>query len=379
MALQMALQKTPLNQNHLARGAKLVEFCGWQMPLQFGKVIEEHHSVRNACGLFDISHMGILSLSSGNVQQTIDAVNSLVPQDLTKLYAGKAVYTQLLNQTGGIIDDIIVYWMPLVEYFTELPEVMVICNAANAAKVISWLKAHLPEAIAVEKRNEMYSLLALQGPQFQNVLTACGLSPEETLPKRFHIGEYLLNQTPVLLSRTGYTGEDGVEILVSSKAVESLWETLLQEGQPFGIKPIGLAARDTLRLEAVYPLHGAELTEEITPLEAGLGWSVKLNQPTGFIGKAALLAQQEAGIGRHFICFEVLKHAIPRQHDLIYDKDGKTIGEVTSGSISPTLNKPIGVGYVTPQNPPQPGSSISIGIRGNLVDASVVERPFYRK
>lgn len=350
------LLKTPLRDTHFASGAKMVEFSGWEMPLQFSKVLEEHHAVREACGLFDISHMGILSVTSSSVEITCEALNALVPQDLTKLYPGKAFYTQLLNPEGGIIDDIIVYDMPPVEHFPELSQFMVICNAGNAQKVISWLGKHLPSNVTVTYLNHHYSLLALQGPQFEAVLNAVGLEPAGPLPKRFHLGEFFLADMPVLLSRTGYTGEDGVEILVSAAGVVQLWQTLLQQGAANGIKPIGLAARDTLRLEAAYPLHGSDITEATTPLEAGLGWSVKLNQEADFIGKSALLAQQSEGLKRHFICFEVLKKSIPRPHDLLYDKEGQAIGEVTSGSISPTLNIPIGVGYV--QHAISPGEPV---------------------
>lgn len=380
MTLQMTLQRTPLYSHHLAHGAKLVGFGGWDMPLQFSKVLEEHHAVRNAAGLFDISHMGILSVRSGNAQDTMNALDALVPQDLTKLYPGKAVYTQLLNESGGILDDIIVYQMPSsLPHFPELNEWMVICNASNTQKVMSWLNSHLPNGVEVTWCNNIYSLLALQGPAFQQVLVACGLGADQVLPKRFHIGEYTLNKTPVLLSRTGYTGEDGVEILVSASAVEELWKELLECGAPVGLKPVGLAARDTLRLEAVYPLYGCELAETITPLEAGLEWSVKLEKPGDFIGKQALRDQKTRGLTRHFVCFEALKKSIPRQHDLLYDEGGNPVGEVTSGSISPTLDKPIGVGYVTTPTPPEPGHHLKVSIRGNLVDAVVVERPFYRK
>ena len=377
--LPFPLQKTPLNADHLRRGAKLVEFGGWEMPLQFGKVLEEHHAVRRAAGLFDISHMGLLTVHSGDVNLTRQALNALIPQDLDQIYPGKAVYTQLLNESAGIIDDIIVYWMPPLTAFQEFPEFFVICNAANMKTVSAWLKQHLPPSVTAESLNAQYSLLALQGPKFKTILQAAGLAPAEPLPKRFHIGEYQLAGLPVLLSRTGYTGEDGVEILVRSEAVLALWESLLSHGESFGLKPIGLAARDTLRLEAAYPLHGSELSESISPLEAGLAWSLRLNQPGAFIGKDALLAQQQAGELRQFICFEALKRSIPRHHDPILDAAGNRIGEVTSGSISPTLEKPIGVGYVKTPEPVVPGDLLQVAVRGQMVEVQVVERPFYRK
>ena len=190
------LQKTPLNRHHHQEGAKLVEFGGWEMPLQFTKVLEEHKAVRTAVGLFDISHMGVLSVHSGNSQVTMAALNALIPQDLLKIYPGKAVYTQVLNESAGILDDIIVYWMPETQHFQQFPEFMVICNASNTAKVMSWFKQHLPVGVQVDRLNDRYALLALQGPRFGEVLSGCGLSPQSSLPKRFHIGEYTLADQP---------------------------------------------------------------------------------------------------------------------------------------------------------------------------------------
>ncbi len=379
MTVQMTLRKTPLNQTHRDHGAKMVEFGGWDMPLQFSKVLEEHHAVRQAAGLFDISHMGLVAVTGETPQHALEALNFLVPQDLSKLYPGKAVYTQFLNESGGCIDDIIVYWMPETAHFHSFSQVLVICNAANTDKDMAWMTRHVPDSVSIAWSNDQFSLIALQGPQFEAVLRASGLTTDAVLPKRFHIAEYVLHGIPVLLSRTGYTGEDGVEIIVASERVAELWTKLLESGASLGIRPVGLAARDTLRLEAAYPLHGSELTESITPLEAGLGWSVKLDQPGDFIGKTALIHQRDQGLKRHFVCFEVIKQSIARHHDVLYDANGTPIGEVTSGSISPTLNKPVGVGYVATPVAPQPGDALWVGIRGNKVEAHVVERPFYRK
>jgi len=373
--MDATLKCTPLSRIHAGHGAKMVPFGGWDMPLQFSKVLEEHHAVRNACGLFDISHMGLLSVHSGDATLTQVALDALVPQDLSVLYPGKAVYTQLLNPEGGIIDDIIVYWMPETAHFGEFSEWLVICNASNTDTVIAWLKTHLPQQIQIDYMNATFSLLALQGPKFKSILDACGLTPSEPLPKRFHIGEYTLCNQLVLLSRTGYTGEDGVEIIISSQEVAVLWETLLEKD----VKPVGLAARDTLRLEAAYPLHGHELSEDITPLEAGLGWSVRLDTHGNFIGKAALLAQRANGSTRHFTCFVMQQKSIPRAGDKFLALDGRVMGFVTSGSISPTLDKPIGVGYIEGDTPLAPGTVISVEIRGNALPAMVVERPFYSK
>ena len=373
------LYKTPLNEAHKRLEAKLVPFGGWEMPLQFGKVLEEHHAVRQAAGLFDICHMGILGIASDDVEFTKQSLNLLIPQNLDTVVPGKAVYTQLLNEQGGIIDDIIVYWVPANEHFTALSQFMIICNASNTPTVLEHIKRHLPEKIALTHLNDTYGLLALQGPAFKAILEKAQLQPsgEEALPKRFRIGEYqLFGNIPALVSRTGYTGEDGVELLVSIDQVEQVWEQLLTIGKQDGLRPIGLAARDTLRLEAAYPLHGSELTPEITPLEAGLGWSVKLDQPYDFMGKDVFLKQKQEGLKKHFVCFQLEARAIPR-HDQKLQYNGAECGLVTSGSISPTLGIPIGVGYIHAECAPAVGDTLQVNIRDKWVDATIVKRPFY--
>lgn len=378
--INQTLQATPLRAAHEKRDARMVDFSGWWMPLQYGKVVEEHMAVRNAAGLFDISHMGLVSVKSGNLEKTRDFLNALVPQDLTKLYPGKAVYTQFLNEQGGIIDDVIVYQMPQTTHFTELTEFLVIVNAANAERDMAWMKQHRPDdGIELNLLYDRFSLIALQGPAFSDILTMGGIHPDE-LPARFHIAEVELklhHPVHVLIARTGYTGEDGVELIVPNAHAEAVWDKLLHMGESKGLVPVGLAARDTLRLEAAYPLHGHDINEEYTPLEAGLGWSVKLKQEADFIGKAALLRQKEEGAKRRFICFKLSSKTIARQHDAIL-KNGKPVGEVTSGSISPLLNEPIGMGYCQSDQITGPGDTIEIKVRNRTVEANIVERPFYK-
>lgn len=378
---QEAAQKTALFDNHVARGAKMVDFAGWQMPLQYTKVMEEHHAVREAAGLFDISHMGLVVVSSGNLETTRAFLDRLVPQNLEKLFPGKAVYTQFLNEQGGIIDDIIIYQLPTLNHLTDFKEFMVICNASNTEKDIRWMRQHASalgyETVHIEFVSDRYSLFALQGPRFADVLARTGYDTDY-LPKRFAIAEAQIQGTPTLVSRTGYTGEDGVEIVVPKDKTDHLWNLLLDLGKPNAIQPIGLGARDTLRLEAAYPLHGHDISEQDTPLEAGLGWSVKLNKSGDFIGKQALLRQQQEGLEKEFYCFTINKRTIARQHDIIL-KDGVPVGEVTSGSISPLFNVPIGMGYIKANAVFGPGDTIQIRVRGTDVDAEIVERPFYQK
>lgn len=371
-------KRTPLFENHQRRGARIVDFSGWDMPLQYGKVLEEHQAVRNAAGLFDISHMALVVVKAqdGNLESVRSFLNRLVPQDLTKLVPGKAVYTQFLNENGGILDDIIIYQLPELCSFNRFSQFLVICNAGNADLDLAWMNQHKPSGIDVDFVSDEYALFALQGPKFSNVLNHFGVTPEN-LPKRFWLGEFQMNGSAVLLARTGYTGEDGVEIIVPIKQAEVLWDALLTKGDPDGLKPIGLAARDTLRLEAAYPLHGHDISENDTPLEAGLGWSVKLNQDTDFIGKAALLKQKEAGLPREFFCLKLKKKTIARQHDAIL-KNGEMVGEVTSGSISPLWNEPIAMGYIKRGVVTGVGDLVQVQVRGSLVDAELVERPFYK-
>lgn len=372
-------QKTALYDVHVGMGAKMVPFAGWQMPLQYGKVLDEHHAVRSAAGLFDISHMGLVALSCGETEATRQFLETLVPQNLSKLFPGKSIYTQFLNEQGGIIDDIIITMMPDSERFSRFQEFLVVCNAANTQRDMDWLRQHAQAAgldgLNITLLSGEYSLFALQGPLFQDTLTRTGYHCDR-LPKRFQLNEGEIQGIPVLLSRTGYTGEDGVELILPSAEAPRLWNLLLDLGRPIGLKPVGLGARDTLRLEAAYPLHGHDISENDTPLQAGLGWSVKLDKSVDFIGKAALLHQREHGLEREFYCFTINKRTIARQHDMIV-KDGQPIGEVTSGSISPLFNVPIGMGYIRTGAISGPGDVVQIRVRGTDVDAEIVERPFY--
>jgi aminomethyltransferase len=373
MSVTQELKQTFLTENHRKRGAKLTAFGGWDMPLQYTKVLEEHRMVREHCGLFDIGHMGVITLSHDQFNLLRDALDGLVGQDLSLLYPGKAMYTQLLNEEAGIIDDIIVYQG--CDAFSEagfsgFNQLLVICNAGNTATVLAWLKTHLPSETVIRLQNDQYALLALQGPQFKAALAKSELKGE--LPRRFHISKaLLLDGIPVLLSRTGYTGEDGVELLIPVAQIEAVWEALLKTAAP-----IGLAARDTLRLEAGYPLHGADIGPETTPDEAGLNWSVKRNKAIAFMGQAVLQKQE---CRKQLVCLAIQGRSIPRHGDVIYDSTQKSIGEITSGGFSPTLNIPIAMGYIGALHPLALGSSLTVDIRGTFIDAKVVDRPFVKR
>jgi len=379
MTTVMALKQTPLLSWHQQAGAKLVPFAGWEMPLQFSKVKTEHEAVRTAAGLFDIGHMGQIVVSGPDQDAIRDFLNRLVPQDLTTLYPGKAVYTQFLNESGGIIDDLIVYQLPETVPFAEFKDFLVICNAGNTDLVWNWLQQHKTDsAIQLELVSKQYSLFALQGPQFHQVLAKLGVDITH-LPKRFHIEAAVKTQSSVpamMLCRTGYTGEDGVEIIVANSDAQSLWTTLLNAGEPLGLLPVGLAARDTLRLEAAYPLHGHDIGDQDTPLEAGLGWSVKLDQAADFIGKSALQQQKANGFAKKLYCLTFADKVIARQHDTVLI-NGLPSGQVTSGSISPTLNIPVAMAYISAPKPLQPGDTVEVDIRGKTVTATVVKKPFY--
>lgn len=380
LSTHTGLQKTKLNETHQKLGAKLVDFHGWEMPLQYSKVLDEHWAVRKAAGLFDVSHMGLLVVTHPEIQKITEALNSLIPQNILNLPLGKAVYTQLLNPNAGMLDDIIVYRLPESIEHTFGGQWLIICNASNRDKVQQWLKQHLPVETELRFINDTYGLIALQGPQFKTVLKNLNVDVD-SLPKRFHIQASQINNTPVFFSRTGYTGEDGVEIIVPLSQIDTIWMQLLEADKTLGILPCGLAARDTLRLEAAYPLYGNDLSEEYTPFEAGLGWSVKLEQPADFIGKNALLKQKQQGLHQRFICFKLLENRIPREGFEILAND-QVIGTVTSGGFSPVLDCPIGMGYI--KGSPETLTNFSVGtivqvsIRNKCCDAEIVERPFYK-
>ena len=359
---------TPLHGAAQAAGARFNPFAGWIMPLQFAGVVVEHRAVRSAVGVFDISHMGVITLRGPAVKDTLQG---LVPSDLGRIGPGEAQYTVLLNEQGGILDDLIVYDRGLV---AGEHEVVVVVNAARCAADTAWLEHHLlPRGCTISDGKGDGVLLALQGPQAVAMLERLRGWDLQGLP-RFGHRQLDWGDEQVFLARTGYTGEDGVEMLLSRKGGQRLWQELLEHG----VQPCGLAARDTLRLEAALHLYGQDMDTGHTPLEAALGWLVHLEMPHPFIGRHILEAQTRTGVPRRLVGLTLQGRAIARHGHSILDATGTIIGVVTSGTWSPSLGYAIALGYVPPAMA-KPGTALLVQVRGQQVGACVARRPFYRR
>ena len=365
------LKTTPLNDIHVALGAKMVPFAGYAMPVQYAGIIEEHHAVRQQAGLFDVSHMGEVMVSGPHAEAF---VQNLVTNDVSTLYDGKALYSAMCNDEGGIIDDLLVYRMGAEQF-------MLVINAGNIDEDWAWMQAHNQMGASLNHISEDIALLALQGPTSFDVLRKA-FGYDASLLKYYHFDSPTPDQfgglSGVIVSRTGYTGEVGVEIYCQSKDAVAIWNTLMQAGHEFGLKPTGLGARDTLRLESGFCLHGNDISKACNPLEAGLGWVNKLGKET-FIGKAALDKIKEAGPSRKLVGFVIEDRGIPRHGYEIQDMSGHPIGEVTSGTQSPILNQGIGMGYVA--NKPEfvePGAQFQVIARGRSFTATVKKPPFHK-
>ena len=360
------LKRTSLYSMHAEAGGRFVSFGGWEMPVRYGLGIQqEHEAVRNRAGLFDVSHMGEIEVSGPNA---IRDVNHLITNDLSRLAIGQALYSPMCNHKGGIVDD-------LVLYRVGETRILICCNAANRDKDFAWINQHISESEVVDRGNE-FAQLALQGPLAAKILAPLADTDLESI-ERFHFREANVCGVPTIVSRTGYTGEDGFELYLPTDSGPTVWSSLMEVGGPHGLTPVGLGARDTLRLEMKYCLYGQDITDETTPLEAGLGWTVKLDKAS-FIGKAPLVAQKAEGIPRRLVCFEVQARGIPRPGYEVTDIGGGVIGTVTSGTMSPTLKKGIGLAYVKTGHH-RIGTEISILVRGKSVPALVVKPPFVKK
>ncbi len=362
------LRRTPLHDEHKALSARIVPFAGWEMPVQYAGLLKEHHAVRTAAGLFDVSHMGELFIEGAAAEEVIDG---LVSGDLTQLPDGKALYTVACNEGGTILDDLIVYRRARDRF-------LIVCNASNRDKIAAHVGKACEGRVSFEDASDRYSLLALQGPKAIAIATAAGASAEILGLSSFQLTDGSIDGIPVIAARTGYTAEDGFELFTENQHAPALWRALMAAGKDLGIEAAGLGARDTLRLEGRLSLYGNEIDETTNPLEAGLGWVVKLDKPRDFLGKSALKKIQAAGLSRKLVGFEMTGRGIGRHGYPIVDEAGKHIGVVTSGSPSPTLDKNIGLGYV-PAALSAIGTKILIEIRGKAVEAVVVKTPFYRR
>lgn len=360
--------RTALYPLHIEHSARMVTFAGWEMPLQFSGITNEHQAVRQAAGMFDISHMGKFALSG---QDVIGELQKLVPSDLGRLQPGQSQYTTLLNAQAGIIDDVIIYY----QGYTPAGEqrVLMIVNAATTAKDRNWIAVNLEDCeVYLQDLSTEQVLLAVQGPEAIALLAPLVAGNLAATPRFGHFQGTILDQ-PAFFARTGYTGEDGYEIMVDLEVGAELWQALLKAG----ITPCGLGARDTLRLEAALALYGQDIDETTTPLEAGLGWLVHLDTKGYFVGRKVLERQKNAGVPRRLVGLKMQGRNIAR-HDYPVLHEGQPVGNITSGTLSPTLGYPIALAYV-PIALSQLGQLLEVEIRGKAYSAEVVKKPFYKR
>ena len=363
---ESAQKKTPLYDEHVKRGAKMVPFGDWIMPVQYTSIVEEHHAVRKNVGVFDISHMGQLLAEGANAGKWL---NEMLTNNIDKLNIGTGQYTFLLNEKGGIIDDLIVYRIGDAKF-------LLVVNASRIDEDFTWLDRHRPQDVDLKNRSADHGGVAIQGPKVVDLFHAL-LGDDVDLPPRNAIVDLELNGIPVSIARTGYTGEDGVEVFFRAGDAARIWNIVLEKGEKFGIKPCGLGARDTLRLEMCYPLNGSDLSPERNPIEAGLGFFVDLTKPK-FTGRDVLLKVKENGPTRKLAAFRMDgKGPPPRPHYVVFN-NGERVGEVTSGTLSPSLNYGVGMAYI---NAPHAkiGNKIDIEVRGQKFPATIEKKPLYKK
>ena len=357
------MKTTPLTDTHIALGAKMVDFAGFYMPVRYTSDLDEHHCVRNAVGVFDVSHMGEFIVKGENA---LAFLQKIVSNDVSKLEKGQAQYAYLPNEKGGIVDDLLVYHLDDGNY-------MCVVNAGNIDKDWSWFNQHNTENAELHNISDHTALLAIQGPKALDALQTLTDVDLSSIPYyRFTRGNFA-GVDNVIISNTGYTGAGGFEVYFNKVHAIEVWNKILEAGKPFGLQPIGLGARDTLRLEKGFCLYGNDIDDTTSPLEAGLGWVTKFNKD--FIAKEILLKQKAEGLKKKLVGFTMIDRGIPRGHYLIKDAEGKEIGQVTSGTQSPTLGYGVGLGYVNIGHA-NLDSEIYIDIRGKLLKAKVVKLPF---
>ena len=359
------MKETALTKVHEALGAKMAPFAGYSMPIQYEGLKHEHEVVRTGVGVFDVSHMGEFFVRGPHAEDLIQKISS---NDASNLYVGKAQYSCMPNEDGGIVDDLIIYK-------TKEDEFLLVVNASNIEKDWNWIQAHNDVGAELENASDQWSLLAIQGPKAAKAMQALTKTDlEEIKFYTFEVGDFA-GCPDVIISATGYTGSGGFEIYIPNESAEKVWVEVMKAGKEYGIEPIGLGARDTLRLEMGYCLYGNDIDDTTSPLEAGLGWITKFTKD--FVNSEALKQQKEDGVKNKLVAFELVDKGIPRKDYPIYDANEKEIGRVTSGTMSPSLNKAIGLGYV-PIEFKDEGTFIYIGVRKKMLEAQVVKLPFYK-
>ena len=358
------LKTTPLLGLHKELGAKLVPFAGWNMPIQFAGVLSEHTCVRERMGLFDVSHMGEIEVKGKDAKKFLQF---LLSNNVEKMFDGSILYSLMCYETGGVVDDLLAYRFSENHYFLCV-------NASNSDKDYDWIARHASSFnVNIKNTSSETSQLALQGPDAKNVLQSlCDISLDDLSYYNFRKG--MVNNVESLISRTGYTGEDGFELYLSPEKVSEVFRSLMEQGRSYGIQPIGLGARDTLRIEMGYPLYGNEIDNNPTPLDAGLGWVIKFDKGE-FLGRGSLLKQKEQGSPRRkLVGLKLLTRGVPRAHYQVF-KNGESVGEVTSGTFSPTLNTGVGLCYVSSEYS-DIGNHLDVKIRDQLVATEVIQLPF---
>lgn len=361
------LKRTPLFEVYKEYGGKTIDFGGWELPVQFSSIKEEHEAVRTKAGLFDVSHMGEIEVKGTD---SLAYLQKMMTNDISKVKTGAAQYTAMCYETGGTVDDLLVYKIEDDHY-------LLVVNASNIEKDYDWLEKHVEGDVALKNLSETTAQVALQGPLAEKVLQKLTQTDLSGIGFFKFQQDVEIDGKKALVSRTGYTGEDGFEVYCDKADVVAIWKAILDAGKDEGIIPCGLGARDTLRFEANLALYGQELSAEISPLEAGIGFAVKLAKEADFIGKAALLAQKENGLPRKIVGIEMIDRGIPRHGYPVYKGD-ELIGEVTTGTQSPTLKKNIGLALITSKYA-VPDSELEVEIRGKRLKVKVVPTPFYKR
>ncbi|WP_375417081.1 glycine cleavage system aminomethyltransferase GcvT [uncultured Hymenobacter sp.] len=363
--MTVTLKTVALHETHQQLGAKMVPFAGYNMPVRYSSDLDEHHAVRRGVGIFDVSHMGEFKVTG---PQALELIQRVTSNDASKLAPGKAQYSCLPNEQGGIVDDLLVYKLAEEDY-------LLVVNASNIEKDWSWLQAHNTSGATLEDISDQTSLFAVQGPKATAALQTLTEVDLSTIPYYSFVQGELAGAPGVIISATGYTGAGGFELYVPNAHARQVWERVMAAGQPHGIKPIGLGARDTLRLEMGYCLYGNDIDDTTSPLEAGLGWITKFTKP--FTNSAALEAQKEAGVSKKLVGFVMDGPGIPRGHYELLDAEGRKIGDVTSGTQSPSLGRGVGLGYVRTEFA-APGTAIFVQVRGKSLPATVAKLPLVK-